>query len=218
MKASSGRVVAVVALVLVDRVAAFGVRPPCALCTCRTPRSEHAVMKKWEARKTLADTAGGVSDAGFDAVGLDGKIPVVFRQGNDTLSTVARQGQPLSQVAAQAGQFIKYKCGKGECGTCEVRVDGQWIRTCSVKVPYVPEGETYDVFVRASMTKSKKSSRFFSFRSFIAGAKNNILGMVGFVREGRKSKNAFDERLEREAEVLAAAKARKAARAQQRGH
>ena len=114
--------------------------------------------------QTLAETQGGAKDAGFAQVGLDGTIPVVFSQGNDTLSTMARQDQPLSQVAAQAGQYIKYKCGKGECGTCEVRVNGQWIRTCSVKVPYVPPGESYEVFVRASMTKTKKSSSFFSFR------------------------------------------------------
>ena len=34
------------------------------------------------------------------------------------------------QVAAQSGQYIKYQCKKGQCGTCEVRVDGKWIRTC----------------------------------------------------------------------------------------
>lgn len=158
-----------------------------------------------------------MADAGFDKVGLDGTIPVNFMQGNETLTTMARPGQPLSQVAAQAGQYIKYKCGKGECGTCEVRVDGQWIRTCTVKVPYMPPDQPYDVFVRATMTKSKKSSRFFSFRSFLAGAKNNVLGMVGFVREGRKSQNAFEERLEREKAVLAAAAARKASRQMENG-
>ena len=116
------------------------------------------------------------------------------------MSTMAFAGQPLKEVAAQAGQYIKYQCGKGECGTCEVcvfparhctlwatrfarrpvarllshsfvrccrqvRVDGNWIRTCSVKVPFVPKGEQYSVYVRPSMVpKGKKSSRFFSFR------------------------------------------------------
>ena len=114
--------------------------------------------------QTLADTTGGATERGAKGVGLIGTIPVVFSQGNETRETMAIVGQPLSEVAAQAGQFIKYKCGKGECGTCEVRVNGQWIRTCSVKVPYVPPGESYEVFVRASMTKTKKSSSFFSFR------------------------------------------------------
>lgn len=62
------------------------------------------------------------------------------------------------------------------------------------------------------MVKSKKSSKFFSFRSFLAGAKNNILGMIGFVKEGRKSKDAFKERLQREEDLLAKAAAKKAAR------
>ena len=98
-----------------------------------------------------------------------------------------------SQVAAQAGQYIKYKCGKGECGTCEVRVDGKWIRTCSVQVPFVEKGEVYkarahrtnrpspvkrrsvflsplalppglQVHVRHRMVKPGQSSRFYSFR------------------------------------------------------
>ena len=162
--------------------------------------------------QTLSDTVGGAADLGAEAVGLSGTVPVVFTQGNETRQTMAFQGQALSAVAAQAGQYIKYKCGKGECGTCEVRVDGQWIRTCSVKVPYVPAGQSYEVHVRPGMKKSKKASRFFSFRSFIAGAKNNILGMVGFVREGRKSKGAFSERLQREEDILALAAAKRAAR------
>ena len=108
---------------------------------------------------------GGVEQQGAAAVGLTGNIPVKFSQGNDTLSTMAIVGQPLGDVAAQAGQYIKYKCRKGECGTCEVRVDGKWIRTCTATVPYVDKGQDYNVFVRPSMVpKGKKSSRFFSFR------------------------------------------------------
>jgi len=101
------------------------------------------MKKKWDRRKTLAETVGGASDQGASAVGLVGTIPVAFEQGNATRTTMAIVGQPLGDVAAQAGQFIKYQCRKGECGTCAVRVDGQWIRTCSVKVPHVPKGETY---------------------------------------------------------------------------
>jgi len=175
------------------------------------------IMKDWSKRKTLAETTGGASDRGAAAVGLVGTIPVEFTQGNDTVSTMAFVGQPLSEVAAQAGQFIKYKCRKGECGTCAVRVDGEWIRTCTVKVPHVADGETYSVHVRGSMKKSKKSARFYSFRSIVAGWKNNVLGMVGFVREGRKSQANFNDRLDMEAKIIAEAKARKAARETARG-
>ena len=65
--------------------------------------------------QTLADVAGGLTDKGGSAVGLVGTIPVIFEQGNETRKTMALAGQPLSEVAAQAGQYIKYKCGKGEC-------------------------------------------------------------------------------------------------------
>lgn len=149
---------------------------------------------------------------GAASVGLEGTIPVVFEQGNETRRTMANPGDPLSAVAVQAGQFIKYKCGKGECGTCEVRVDGQWIRTCSVKVPPVAKGAEYKVFVRPNMKKTKKATRFFSFSSFLAGAKNNILGMIGFVKEGRQSKKAFDDRINAEKELMEKVKARKAAK------
>ena len=164
--------------------------------------------------QTLAESNGvDVSDAsavGYaSAVGLEGTIPVVFSHGNETISTMAIVGQPLSEVASQAGQYIKYKCGKGECGTCEVRVDGKWIRTCSTKVPALTPGVPYEVFVRASMVQTKKASRFFSIRSFIAGFRNNLLGMVGFVREGRKSQNRFEERMDDERRIMELAAAKK---------
>ncbi len=44
------------------------------------------------------------------------------------------------------------------------------------------------VFVRGTMLKPTKSSKFFSVKSFFAGFKNNLLGMFGFIAEGRKSK------------------------------
>ena len=170
------------------------------------------------------------------------------------------------QVAAQSGQYIKYQCKKGACGTCEVRVDGKWIRTCvsqarhrachrapyrvsrrascralcrashskvrlpgttlctapscGGQVPYVDPGQTYKVQVKSSMKKAKSASGFYSFRcdsaaanppcaqgtpparapganpnclcgcrSIFAGMKNNIVGMFGFLREGRKSQS-----------------------------
>ena len=60
--------------------------------------------------------------------------------------------------------------------------------------------------------RTKKSGRFFSFRSFISGAKNNLLGMAGFVNEGRKSRDAFDARMSFEQELAAKVAAKKAAR------
>jgi len=181
-------------------------------CAQRAERAGATTMKTWSARKTLADSVGGATDNGASAVGLIGTIPVEFSQGNTTLNTMAIQGQPLSEVAAQAGQYIKYKCGKGECGTCEVRVDGKWIRTCSVQVPFVEKGEVYKVHVRHRMVKPGQSSRFYSFRSLVAGLKNNMMGMLGFVREGRKSQRQFEERINAEKELMERVAAKKAAK------
>lgn len=52
----------------------------------------------------------------------------------------------------------------------------------------------------------------FLARSFIAGFRNNVLGMVGFVREGRRSGGQFNERLENEKRILELAAAKKAAK------
>jgi len=172
-------------------------------------------MKDWSRRATLAEKEGGSADLGLEAVGIEGDIAVEFLQGNRTLRTMANVGQPLSAVAAQAGQFIKYKCKKGECGTCAVRVNGEWIRTCSVTVPYMPKGETYEIFVRGTMLEPKKASRFFSARSFFDGFRNNLLGMVGFVKEGplsRKGKKVFNDRIEAERLLQEKVAARKAAK------
>jgi len=38
------------------------------------------------------------------------------------------------------------------------------------------------------MVQTAKASTFFSIKSFFAGFRNNVLGMVGFVKEGRKGK------------------------------
>ena len=163
-------------------------------------------MKVWDKRATLAEKVG------VTGAGLIGTIPVTFRQGNDTVTTMALQDQPLSEVAAQCGQYVQYKCKKGECGTCEVRVDGNWIRTCVTKVPYVPEGQAFEVFVRESMVSSEAASSFFSVKSFISGFRNNALGVYGLVKEGLKGKRYFEERMTVEQEIMEKVKARKEAR------
>merc|ERR1740130_1880828 len=58
---------------------------------------------KWKKLETLADKTGGVGDLGNDGVGLVGTIQVTFKEGNATKSTMAIAGQPLSDVATQAG-------------------------------------------------------------------------------------------------------------------
>lgn len=151
---------------------------------------------KWKKKETL----GGSSDGSFVEKGLQGSIPVLFRQGNTTQHTMALPGQPLRDVASQAGQFIKYGCGKGECGTCEALVNGQWIRPCVSFVPasVVNDDEAYTVTLKDTKSKAKSSGTFFSIRSFFMGFWNNALGMVGFVRYRRHAQRNWEERQEYE--------------------
>jgi len=170
---------------------------------------------KWKKLETLADKTGGVGDLGNDGVGLVGTIQVTFKEGNATKSTMAIAGQPLSDVATQAGQFIKYGCGKGECGTCESLADGKWIRPCSTNVPFLDPGSEYVIQVKETKARAKAATKFFSVTSFFSGFKNNLIGMVGFVTTRRLVKKNFDERMEYEdmlAKKVAEKKAAKAAK------
>ena len=141
------------------------------------PRWAQTLQRKWQTERTkLADDPNTIKDSG-----LAGAIQVLFKQGNATKMTRAEVGTPLSEVASQADQFIRYKCKKGECGTCEVQVNGKWVRTCVATAP------TSRTPLRGDREADDdegqgKASKFYSVKSFIMGWYNNILGMVGFVK------------------------------------
>lgn len=164
------------------------------------PPRKKGYIPKWKKKKTLSEVEGPPED--LSQVGLKGNIKVVFQQGNETRTTMALAGQPLRTVATQAGQFIKYGCGKGECGTCESLVNGQWIRPCSTNLPVMPEGEEYVIQVKETKAKTVSSGRFYSVRSIVLGFWNNVLGMAGFVRDRRLAKKNWEERKDYEDLVL----------------
>lgn len=152
-------------------------------------------VPKWVKKETLADSAGDIKKLGYDGVGLKGTIPVVFKQGNETRTSMAWAGQPIRDVASQAGQFIQYGCGKGECGTCECMMNGKWVRPCIETVP-AAAAEQGELVLQIKAIKAKKTSSgtFFSIRSFFMGFWNNLLGMIGFVRFRKKASESWDER------------------------
>jgi ferredoxin len=129
---------------------------------------------------------------------LLGDIPVVFQPNN--VMTMARVGQPLSEVAAGADQFIRYKCRKGECKTCVVKINNKWVSACQTKIPPMASGESFNVGLRnVDPNKVKKeSATFFSPKSIWDGFFNNALGMVGFARDGLAGEEDFQDRMERE--------------------
>ncbi|CAJ1959399.1 unnamed protein product [Cylindrotheca closterium] len=167
---------------------------------------------KWKKKKTLAEEAGSADGLGFEKVGLTGRIPVVFEQGNNTKTSLAFAGQPLRDVASQAGQYIKYQCGKGECGTCECMVNGKWIRPCVATVPALADGEEFKIQLKAISAKSASSGTFFSIRSFIMGFWNNLLGMVGFVKMRRAAQKNWSDRQSYEGRVAQRTREIRAAR------
>eukprot|EP00746_Dinoflagellata_sp_MGD_P162316 gnl/MRDRNA2_/MRDRNA2_89823_c0_seq1.p1 gnl/MRDRNA2_/MRDRNA2_89823_c0~~gnl/MRDRNA2_/MRDRNA2_89823_c0_seq1.p1 ORF type:complete len:733 (+),score=184.98 gnl/MRDRNA2_/MRDRNA2_89823_c0_seq1:79-2277(+) len=129
---------------------------------------------------------------------LLGDIPVVFQPQN--IMTMARIGQPLSEVASQADVFIRYKCRKGECKTCVVNIDSKWVSACQTKIPPVAPGQFFEVHVKpvANSERSGDKAVFFSPKSLAQGAMNNALGMVGFVRDGLEADPDFKLRMEKE--------------------
>jgi len=152
-------------------------------------------VPKWTKKGTLADSLGDTNKLGYTGVGLKGTIPVLFKQGNETKTSMAWAGQPIRDVASQAGQYIQYGCGKGECGTCECMMNGKWVRPCVETVPaHAPDAGDLVLQIKAIKSATTSSGTFFSVRSFFMGFWNNILGMMGFFRFRKKADENWNER------------------------
>lgn len=127
----------------------------------------------------------------------------------------AQEGENISDVAEKAGVKINYKCRKGECGTCQVKIDGKWVKACQSVVTAPSASTVLQICVSPKTveeTNSKKPSKFFSPASFVEGVINNGLGVVGFVMEAKKVDDSFEQRMAKEkalSEKVAAEKARK---------
>lgn len=161
----------------------------------RSSEKKKPYVPKWVKKGTLADSAGDTKKLGYTGVGLKGTIPVLFRQGNTTRTSMAWAGQPIRDVASQAGQYIQYGCGKGECGTCECMMNGRWVRPCVETVPaHAPEEGDLVLQIKAIKSATTSSGKFFSIRSFFMGFWNNLLGMFGFFRFRKKASENWDER------------------------
>lgn len=168
-------------------------------------------VPKWKKKATLAEVTG-TGDLSAADKGLSGAIPITFQQGTGEAATLiktsAMPGQPLKLVASQAGQYIKYGCGKGECGTCESMCNGKALRPCIDVVPkdLTPDAETGEyapliILVKGTKAKVVSSGKFFSVKSFFLGFWNNLLGMAGFVRDRRKARKNWQERMSKEDEI-----------------
>mmetsp|Transcript_14760 Transcript_14760/g.20930 ORF Transcript_14760/g.20930 Transcript_14760/m.20930 type:complete len:240 (+) Transcript_14760:94-813(+) len=173
------------------------------------PAKKERYVPKWKKKATLADSS---ADLSLEEKGLVGAVPITFQQGTGEdatlIKTSAMPGQPLKLVASQAGQYIKYGCGKGECGTCDSLCNGKYLKPCVDVVPtdLTPDPETGEypnlvIQVKGTKAKVVSSGKFFSVKSFFLGFWNNLLGMGGFVRDRRKAKKNYQERISQEEEI-----------------
>ncbi len=55
--------------------------------------------------------------------------------GNKKAKVTAYAGQKISMVANAARVPIKYNCKAGDCGTCEVNLDGKIAKACQAVLP-----------------------------------------------------------------------------------
>lgn len=115
-------------------------------------------------------------------------------------------GEKLSDVAKNANVEIKYKCKKGECGTCEVNIGGKWVKACQTTIT---SSDAMQITIREVV---KKKPAFFSPQSLADGFNNNVLGMVGLVSEGAKVDGEYEARMVREKKLADLVAAKKAAR------
>ncbi|KAL7542379.1 hypothetical protein ACHAXR_012640 [Thalassiosira sp. AJA248-18] len=174
-------------------------------------KKKEGYVPKWKKKATLAELTG-TGELAAEEKGLAGTVPIKFQMGKGEdatfIETTAMPGQSLKLVASQAGQYIKYGCGKGECGTCESLCNGKYLRPCVDVVPtdLDPDADgRYDqlvIQVKGTKAKVVSSGKFFSVKSFLLGFWNNLLGMGGFVRDRRKAKKNWQERIDNEDEIM----------------
>ena len=136
-----------------------------------------------------------------------------FSQGGQNLTTAALPGQPLAAArdGGGAGRPLPVPT-RATVPPCEVHANGQAVRTPPDGGARAPPARRTSSRCRCA-AKTKKASRFFSIKSWGAGFKNNLLGMVVKTRAGRKEKEAFNDRMSEEQRIKLALAAKKAAKA-----
>jgi ferredoxin len=69
-----------------------------------------------------------------------GSVECTFPQKGDKV-VIAKQGDNIAQVCSKAGLRVKFDCKSGQCGTCQVRLNGRSsIKVCQGGV--IPGGAT----------------------------------------------------------------------------
>jgi succinate dehydrogenase/fumarate reductase-like Fe-S protein len=70
-------------------------------------------------------------------------VEVEFLPSKKIVKAYLGQGLPL--IAKAAGVEIRYKCKKGECGTCQVNFNGKVVKACQSSLPAVSNEKRFQI-------------------------------------------------------------------------
>lgn len=70
-------------------------------------------------------------------------VEVEFLPSKTVVKAYLGQGFPLIAKAAKVD--IKYKCKKGECGTCTVNFNGKLVKACQSSLPSVSKEKKFQI-------------------------------------------------------------------------
>jgi ferredoxin len=109
----------------IDTTLAFGIVAPATSSTSSTRLNFFGDAFKNDESLGKAQNAGLTNGPKFNE-----KVTV---NGKKVQGAVA--GQKLTQVAMKARVKIPVNCQKGDCGTCEVKLNGKKVKACQIGLP-----------------------------------------------------------------------------------
>eukprot|EP00562_Extubocellulus_spinifer_P005862 CAMPEP_0178523130 /NCGR_PEP_ID=MMETSP0696-20121128/28917_1 /TAXON_ID=265572 /ORGANISM="Extubocellulus spinifer, Strain CCMP396" /LENGTH=147 /DNA_ID=CAMNT_0020154321 /DNA_START=56 /DNA_END=499 /DNA_ORIENTATION=+ len=129
---------ALVSLFFVARGSAF---VPAAKGTCLNSPTRSQQYPERRAQRSSLNIFGNLKGAFANDDSL-GKADNAGLKGGPNFSQTTINGKPVkavanqkvSQVAAAARVKITYSCKKGDCGTCEVMMNGRIVKACQAKI------------------------------------------------------------------------------------
>uniref|UniRef100_A0A7S4JWQ5 2Fe-2S ferredoxin-type domain-containing protein n=1 Tax=Odontella aurita TaxID=265563 RepID=A0A7S4JWQ5_9STRA len=121
---------AILASLLITRAQAFGIPPAQRAQTNKPSTTELSIFgNALKGAFSNDDSLGKQQNAGLKG-GPD--YTEVTINGKQVKAVV---GQKVSQVAASARVKISYSCKKGDCGTCEINMNGRVVKACQGVIP-----------------------------------------------------------------------------------
>ncbi len=84
-------------------------------------------------------------------------VDIAIKTFDGTTNAKGVAGQPLVKAIGSKANII-YGCKSGECGSCEVKLDGRVVRTCVAKLP--DKGKVTVDSTQNKLLKSRRNSNW----------------------------------------------------------